>query len=126
MAHKPSIKMITTPHIVVQEHCINCPHMNTALTQDPVDWGTIRNACRCCKTGSSGIYKADAIYDFLKLYHKVNKNLTPGRKPTRHKTHGTTVRTLRSMGYSLQAISMTTGLAINTIRNILKEGELHD
>ena len=121
MAHKPTIKMITAPHIEVQDHCINCPHMLRALAQDPVDWGTIRNVCRCCKTGSSGIYKADAIYDFLKLYHKVNKNLTPGRKATRHKTHGKIVRTLRSKGYSLQDIRQTTGLAINTIRTILKE-----
>jgi hypothetical protein len=126
MAHAPTSKMITSPHIEVKEHCMNCTHMNRALAQDKVDWGTIRNACRCCKTGSSGIYKADAIYDFLKLYLKVNSNLTPGRKATRHKTHGQTVRTLRSKGYSLQDIRHTTGLAINTIRTILKEGEPHD
>lgn len=126
MAHKPTAKMINTPHITVDNYCANCPHMQEALKQDTVDWGTIRNACRCCKTGSAGIYKADAIYDFLKLKNTITSNLTPGRKPTRHKTHGKLVNNLKSQNKTLKEIRDITGLSINTIRKILKEVNNYD
>ena len=88
--------------------CEGCPNRSLPLP-------TRRVECETCRK----IFKAD----LLVLQERHRLHLTPGRKPTRYKTHGQTVRNLRSMGYSLQDIRNTTGLAINTIRNILKESE---
>jgi len=88
--------------------CEGCPNRSLPLP-------TRRVECETCRK----IFKADLLV--LQEQHRLR--LTPGRKPTRYKTHGQTVRNLRSMGYSLQDIRRTTGLAINTIRNILKESE---
>lgn len=128
MAHKPTKKMLNTPHIPVLDHCRTCIHLLTAKVQDPVDWGELRNQCRCCKTGNKGIYKADAIYDLYQLEEAYNNNRTIpkrniGKKPTRYKTHGKAVLTLRELGYSLRDIASITGIAVNTVRGILKRND---
>jgi lambda repressor-like predicted transcriptional regulator len=104
----PSDQMLSEPLQDPIKICEGCPNRSLPLP-------TRRVECETCRK----VFKAD----LLVLQERHRLHLTPGRKPTRYKTHGQTVRTLRSMGYSLQDIRHTTGLAINTIRNILKESE---
>lgn len=108
---------------------------------------TMRNACRCCKNDNGGIFKYDAIKQYALLVReyakkckeledalealskaeeeielfKQNRNI--GKKKTRFKTHGQTVMNLRNDGKTLKEINSITGLAINTIRDIIKESE---
>lgn len=139
MAHKPSAKMINTPHIEAINFCRKCTHLAQAFSEgNNVNWGKLRNACRCCKTGQCGIYKADAIYDLYKLEGTLHNEIrycreeiaklkpfkpNKGRKATRYKTHGEVVNNLREQGFSLRDISHTTGLAVNTIRKILSDNK---
>ena len=104
----PSDQMLSEPLQDPIKICEGCPNRSLPLP-------TRRVECETCRK----IFKAD----LLVLQERHRSHLTPGRKPTRYKTHGQTVRTLRSMGYTLHDIRQTTGLAINTIRSILKEGE---
>jgi len=104
----PSDQMLSEPLQDPIKICEGCPNRSLPLP-------TRRVECETCRK----IFKAD----LLVLQERHRLHLTPGRKPTRHKTHGQTVRNLRSMGYTLHDIRRTTGLAIDTIRNILKEGE---
>ena len=106
----PSDQMLSEPLQDPIKICEGCPNRSLPLP-------TRRVECETCRK----IFKADLLV--LQEQHRLRPTLTPGRKPTRHKTHGQTVRTLRSMGYTLHDIRQTTGLAINTIRSILKEGE---
>ena len=106
----PSDQMLSEPLQDPIKICEGCPNRSLPLP-------TRRVECETCRK----IFKADLLV--LQEQHRLRPTLTPGRKPTRYKTHGQTVRTLRSMGYSLQDIRHTTGLAINTIRNILKESK---
>ena len=104
----PSDQMPSEPLQDPIKICEGCPNRSLPLP-------TRRVECETC----GKIFKAD----LLVLQERQRLHLTPGRKPTRHKTHGQTVRNLRSMGFSLRDIRRTTGLAINTIRKILKESE---
>ena len=139
MPHLPTPKMISLPLIPVDEHCGKCKHLQRVI-DGKIKLSTFRNKCRCCKTGECGIFKGDAIYQYAKKCQelqealdklqkaeeeielfKQNRNI--GKKKTRYKTHGATVCNLRAEGKTLQQIADITGLAINTIRGILKESE---
>jgi len=103
----PSDQMLSEPLDPIKI-CEGCPNRSLPLP-------TRRVECETCRK----IFKAD----LLVLQERHRLHLTPGRKPTRYKTHGQTVKTLRAEGRTLHDISKITGLAINTIRNILKECE---
>ena len=137
MAHEPTKKMIETPHINVLDHCRKCPHLLASknLTTGQVDWGTLRNDCRCCKTGTKGIYKADAIYDLYELetelktelqecYEllqelKSQKQLNKGKKATRYRTHGKRIMELHNEGCNISKISRITGLNWQTVKSVI-------
>ena len=102
----PSDQMLSEPLQDPIKICEGCPNRSLPLP-------TRRVECETCRK----IFKAD----LLVLQERHRLHLTPGRKPTRHKTHGQTVKNLRAEGRTLHDISKITGLAINTIRNILKE-----
>jgi hypothetical protein len=104
----PSDQMLSEPLQDPIKICEGCPNRSLPLP-------TRRVECETCRK----IFKAD----LLVLQEQQRLRLTPGRKPTRHKTHGQAVKNLRDAGLTLQDISKITGLAINTIRKILKECE---
>lgn len=103
----PSDQMLSEPLDPIKI-CEGCPNRSLPLP-------TRRVECETCRK----IFKADLLV--LQEQHRLRPTLTPGRKPTRYKTHGQTVKTLRAEGRTLHDISKITGLAINTIRKILKE-----
>jgi hypothetical protein len=104
----PSDQMLSEPLQDPIKICEGCPNRSLPLP-------TRRVECETCRK----IFKAD----LLVLQEQQRLRLTPGRKPTRYKTHGQTVKNLRAEGRTLHDISKITGLAINTILNILKESE---
>jgi hypothetical protein len=106
----PSDQMLSEPLQDPIKICEGCPNRSLPLP-------TRRVECETCRK----IFKADLLV--LQEQHRLRPALTPGRKPTRHKTHGQTVKNLRAEGRTLHDISKITGLAINTIRKILKECE---
>jgi len=106
----PSDQMLSEPLQDPIKICEGCPNRSLPLP-------TRRVECETCRK----IFKADLLV--LQEQHSLRPTLTPGRKPTRYKTHGQTVKTLRAEGRTLHDISKITGLAINTIRKILKECE---
>ena len=127
MGHKPTPKMISTPQQSVQEHCMKCDKLlnsvNDILDGKEVDLGSLRNACRCCKTGSTGIFKGDIALGLMTEIERTRRKRPVGKKKTRYKTHGKMVRQLREEGKSLREIARISCLAVNTIRDILKEDD---
>ena len=119
-----------TPHISVLLNCSDCKHLQAAIISEHPNWGDFRNACRCCRTGNRGIYKADAIYDLYYMHIELmecNKKLAKmpprniGKKATRYKTHGKKVMELYSNGYSISAISRDLGLNWKTVKSIIQK-----
>ena len=106
----PSDQMLSEPLQDPIKICEGCPNRSLPLP-------TRRVECETCRK----IFKADLLV--LQEQRGLRPTLTPGRKPTRYKTHGQTVKNLRAEGRTLHDISKITGLAINTIRKILKESE---
>ena len=78
----PSDQMLSEPLQDPIKICEGCPNRSLPLP-------TRRVECETCRK----IFKAD----LLVLQERHRLHLTPGRKPTRYKTHGQTVKNLRSM-----------------------------
>ena len=122
MAKQPTDKMNSLPLIELGTFCDKCEYLNKVVAArsegKPYDLGDLRCRCSNCKTGYDGIYKADIALQYLETKRKVGN---VGKKKTKHRTHGKTVLRLKSEGKTLREISSATDLAVNTVRNILKE-----
>lgn len=111
-----------TPLQNVREYCNACDDMgnilenlkNGNLTQEDLIY--IRKKCMYCKFQKKGIYKADAIINLLeKRPFMPNK----GRKPTKVKQYGETVKNLRGEGHTVREIAKIVGISTTTVQKIL-------
>ena len=99
--------------------CRNCKRgvMQRALSEtETIELEEARKICANCKYRNQGIYKFDAIYEFMRTC-----KLTPGRKPTVGREYGETIRQLREQGESIRAIADKLGLSKTTVQKIIKE-----
>lgn len=101
--------------------CRNCKRgvMQRALSEtESIDLEEARRVCANCKYRNQGIYKFDAIYEFMRTC-----KLTPGKKPVVERKHGETIRELREQGETIRAIAKNLGLSKTTVHKVLKHQE---
>lgn len=122
---EPTNNMVNQDFQDVTQYCRECTVMSEAIKAGigKFNLADLRNTCRYCKTGITGIFKADAIYTAIKLA-KQFRNGNKGKKSTMNKKYGHTIVNLRKKGYTIKSIADTIKISINSVRRVLAENNM--
>jgi hypothetical protein len=121
MMGNPTKRMKTTPLANVIDYCKECKLMKHAVEvgEDNFDLAELRYICTHCKTGKSGIFKADAIFTALSIYQKFYKNRNTGKKTTIDKTYGNAVKNLRKQKKTIKEIADILQISPTSVQKII-------
>lgn len=112
------MSMDTAPLQDIEKHCKRCS-VPDLFEQDKLSLGDSRRTCANCRLSVYGIYKFDAIHEVIHMKKEQKANLTPGRKATREKVYGETIRNLHRGSFSNNKIAEIIGISHNTEKKIV-------